>query len=124
MQHPNARIRRDAGAFFASPHFDRIAALVQLDADAITLIREAARQRAMGREVPVSSRVREPFHNNSLPKEWSRPPARSRLRGPFPSAPPRTACASFPCARLSSDLCRSTLSCWPLCMDGFMTAST
>jgi len=31
LQHPNARIRRDAGAFFASPDFDRIAALAQLD---------------------------------------------------------------------------------------------
>ena len=62
LQHPNARIRRDADAFFASPDFDRIAALAQLDADAIALIRDTARQRAGGNDAPVSRFSRKPIH--------------------------------------------------------------
>jgi hypothetical protein len=42
LQHPNARIRQDAEAFFAGPGFDWIAALALLEADAIALIRETA----------------------------------------------------------------------------------
>ena len=62
LQHPNARIRRDADAFFASPDFDRIVALAQLDADAIALIRETARQRAAGHDTPVSKFSRKLTH--------------------------------------------------------------
>ena len=60
LQHPNGRIRRDAGAFFASPDFDRIAALAQFDPGVIALLREAARQWATGQEKPVSKFSRKP----------------------------------------------------------------
>jgi hypothetical protein len=60
LQHPNARIRRDAEAFFAGPGFDRLVALALLEADAIALIREAARQRALGHDPPVSKFARKP----------------------------------------------------------------
>ena len=60
LQHPNARIRQDAEAFFAGPDLDRIAALTQLEWEAITLIRETARQRATGHYVPVSKFARKP----------------------------------------------------------------
>src|SRR5512143_563442 len=60
LQHPNARIRRDAEAFFAGPAFDRIAALTRLELDAIALIREAARQRTTDRATPVSKFSRKP----------------------------------------------------------------
>ena len=60
LQHPNARIRRDAEAFFASPGFDRIAALTRLEGEAIALIRETARQRATGNHPPVSKFSRKP----------------------------------------------------------------
>ncbi len=62
LQHPKARIRRDADAFFAGPDFDRIAALAQLDFEAIALIRETARQRATGGDTPVSKFSRKPTH--------------------------------------------------------------
>ena len=62
LQHPNAHLRRDADAFFASPDFDRIVALAQLDADAIALIRDTARQRAGGHDAPVSKFARKPTH--------------------------------------------------------------
>ena len=62
LQHPNARIRRDAGAFFAGPDFDRIAVLAQLDADAIALIRDTARQRTGGHDALVSKFARKPLH--------------------------------------------------------------
>jgi len=62
LAHPNARIRRDAHAFFAGPGFDQIAALTQLKAEAIALIRETARQWATGHEAPVSKFSRKPTH--------------------------------------------------------------
>ena len=62
LQHPNARIRRDAHAFFAGPDFDRIAALTPLQAEAIALIRETARQQATGHSAPVSKFSRKPTH--------------------------------------------------------------
>jgi len=62
LQHPNARLRRDADAFFASPAFDRIAVLAQLDFEAIALIRETARQRMGGRDAPLSKFARKPLH--------------------------------------------------------------
>ena len=62
LQHPNAHLRRDADAFFASPDFDRIAVLAQLDADTIALIRETARQRTGGHDAPVSKFARKPLH--------------------------------------------------------------
>jgi hypothetical protein len=64
VQHPNARIRRDAEAFFASPDFDRIAVLAQLDTDAIALLRDTARQRAAGHDTPVSKFSRKPLHTS------------------------------------------------------------
>ena len=60
LPHPNARLRQDAEAFFAGPGFNRIAALAQLDADAIALIREAARQYATGRGTAVSKFAKKP----------------------------------------------------------------
>lgn len=60
LQHPNARIREDAEAFFAGPGFDRIAALTPLKAEAVALIRETARQRATGHEAPVSKFSKKP----------------------------------------------------------------
>ena len=62
LQHPNMRIRRDADAFFASPGFDRIAALAPLDSGAIALIRETVQQRAMGHDTRVSKFARKPTH--------------------------------------------------------------
>ena len=62
LQHPNARIRRDAGAFFASPDFDRIAALAQLDTGVIAVLRAAAQQRVAGDDAPVSRFSRKPIH--------------------------------------------------------------
>ena len=60
LPHPNARIRQDAEAFFAGPGLDRIAVSAQLDAGAIALIREAARQRATGHDSPVSKFSKKP----------------------------------------------------------------
>ena len=60
LQHPNARIRRDAETFFAGPGLDRIAASTQLEPEAIALIRETARQRATGHSAPVSKFARKP----------------------------------------------------------------
>ena len=60
LQHPNARLRRDAEAFFAGLDFDRIAALAHLDADTIALIRETARRQATGRGTAVSKFAKKP----------------------------------------------------------------
>ena len=60
LQHPNARIRHDAEAFFVGPDVDRIAALIPLEWQAIALIREAARQQATGGGAPVSKFSRKP----------------------------------------------------------------
>ena len=62
LQHPNARLRRDAETFFAGPGFDRIAALAQVDVEAIALIRETARRRATGHSAPVSNFASKPTH--------------------------------------------------------------
>ena len=62
LAHPNVRIRRDAEAFFAGPDFDRIAALAQLEVDAIALIRETAQQRVAAHRAPVSNFSRKPTH--------------------------------------------------------------
>ena len=60
LQHPNARIRRDAEPFFAGPGFDQITALARLEVEVIALLRETARQRATGHESPVSKFARKP----------------------------------------------------------------
>jgi hypothetical protein len=75
LQHPSARLRQDTEAFFAGPDIDRIAALTQLEWDAIALIREAAHQRATGSDTPVSNFSRKPTHPYQR-----RSPARARPR--------------------------------------------
>jgi hypothetical protein len=83
-------------------------------------MRGMSRSRLVARPVTVDEGIAPP----ASAAESGRPPARSRLPEPFLSAPHRTALASLPRTRLSSDLPRDGLSRRPSSMDGLMTGSS
>ena len=73
--------------------YEAVKAGLQGDPEIAEAVRGALVQRLLHREVEAQV---------TPPPESGRPPARYRLRGPFPSAPPRTGHACFPGTQLSS----------------------